>query len=168
MLVLRRIPESRHYGRQDAGKGSHKCVERTSIFFPLLPGPLQRGKIAINNPKPAIGESSTKANDMLARFQVVQQSSDFNGLMQLSDLVHATSLPTFPSARDHREHAAGEADIAIHIVVQNPTNVFTTAFFLLLGTGSGVAGSMNASKVNRGHLLWLGPTGNQGMHASYG
>ena len=52
-------------------------------------------KVEIYNPKKAVGDSYSKAKDMLNRFKIVNEFSYYDELLQVSDVVDATSLPAF-------------------------------------------------------------------------
>ncbi|RYP14424.1 hypothetical protein DL765_006367 [Monosporascus sp. GIB2] len=79
-------------GCQFAGEKVNECMDRQNNHFynyPLV------DKVEVYNPKKIIGDSLPKAMEMLNRFKIITQFGDWDDLMQLSDLVDATSLPAF-------------------------------------------------------------------------
>ncbi|CAG5181777.1 uncharacterized protein ALTATR162_LOCUS9829 [Alternaria atra] len=69
------------------------CLLRTNQYFWNYPGPKE--DIEIYNPKDIVGDSYSKANEMLDSFQYMQEFGDYDEEMLLSDLVDATSIPAF-------------------------------------------------------------------------
>lgn len=91
-------------GCQYAGKNVRECIETHDNFFHNYPL-VDRDTVEIYNPKKVIGDSYPKAAGLLDRFKIVKQFGDWDELMQLSDLVDATSLPAFTT-----EEAVNEMD----------------------------------------------------------
>ncbi|KAI2782388.1 putative glycosyl hydrolase, family 18 [Daldinia loculata] len=79
-------------GCQYAGKDVNECMDKQNNFFYNYP---LADKVTVYNPKEVIGDSFPKATDMLDRFKIVRAYGDWDDLMELSDLVDATSLPSY-------------------------------------------------------------------------
>ncbi|KAI0882847.1 putative glycosyl hydrolase, family 18 [Annulohypoxylon maeteangense] len=79
-------------GCQYAGEKVNECQDKQNNFFYNYP---LADKVSVYNPKEVIGDSFPKATDMLDRFKTVRMYGNWDDLMELTDLVDATSLPGY-------------------------------------------------------------------------
>ncbi|KAI4700360.1 hypothetical protein J4E89_011002 [Alternaria sp. Ai002NY15] len=70
------------------------CMEWNNNFFRNYPL-MDQNKVEIYNPKDIIGDSYSKAQDMLYRFQDMSLAGIWDEQMPESDMVDSTSLPAF-------------------------------------------------------------------------
>ncbi|KAF2809813.1 putative glycosyl hydrolase, family 18 [Mytilinidion resinicola] len=150
-------------GCQFAGKDVQACIaENDNWFFnyPLV----NYDKVKIYNPKKVIGDSFPKANEMLDRFKIVDQFGDWDELMQLSDLVDATSLPAFSTqeAVDSMEKIVEKADEIKKKEREEFILNFITGLLFFIPMVGEAAGAAGLTAV-RSLLRLLGAAGDAGM-----
>ncbi|KAF7128464.1 hypothetical protein CNMCM5793_003194 [Aspergillus hiratsukae] len=66
------------------------CIDERDDWFYNYPTP---GQVKVYNPKDLIGESYDKTKDLLSRLKIVRDNTEYDELMQWSDVVDAASLP---------------------------------------------------------------------------
>lgn len=148
-------------GCQYAGEDINECMDKQNNFFYNYP---LADKVTVYNPKDVIGDSFSKATDMLDRFKIVQAYGDWDDLMELSDLVDATSLPGYSteeavSSMEKIVEKAGEIEKKER--EEFILNFLTGLLFWIpfVGEAIGAAGMMTV----RSLLRLIGTTGDAGM-----
>ncbi|KAI0539137.1 putative glycosyl hydrolase, family 18 [Xylaria digitata] len=81
-------------GCQYTGKDIKDCIAKHDNWFYNYPL-VDNNKVNVFNPKDIIGDSFPKAEDLLDRVKIVDEFGDFDELVDVADLVDATSLPAF-------------------------------------------------------------------------
>ncbi|XDG05350.1 hypothetical protein ABKA04_004965 [Annulohypoxylon sp. FPYF3050] len=148
-------------GCQYAGEDIKECMDKQNNFFYNYPVP---DKVTVYNPKDIIGDSFPKATDMLDRFKIVRTYGDWDDLMELSDLVDATSLPGYTteeavSSMEKIVEQAGEIEKQQR--EEFILNFITGLLFWIpfVGEAAGAAGMTTA----RSLLRLIGSTGDAGL-----
>lgn len=148
-------------GCQYAGEDINECMDKQNNFFYNYP---LADKVTVYNPKDVIGDSFSKATDMLDRFKIVRAYGDWDDLMALSDLVDATSLPGYSteevvSSMEKIVEKAGEIEKKER--EEFILNFLTGLLFWIpfVGEAIGAAGMTTV----RSLLRLIGTTGDAGM-----
>ncbi|KAF1972056.1 glycoside hydrolase [Bimuria novae-zelandiae CBS 107.79] len=152
-----------------AGSDVQDCMLKNNNY--LWNYPIPDDNIEIYNPKDVLGASYSNATDMRDRIDVMYQMGNYDGQMDLRDLVDASSLPSF-SLEEAIESMAkiveqaneiekkerdmirliggvGDAALTVYDIVQSPENAFMAVFMYLAGAGVGRSGFRNAANSRR-------------------
>ncbi|KAM5436548.1 putative chitinase [Microsporum ferrugineum] len=144
-----------------AGKDVLECQDRNNFWLWYYP---VRGNVKVYNPKDLIGDSYSKAEDLLHRIKVVRDNTDYSELVQWSDVLDAASLPTLTletavASMDKISETAGELEKKEReaMIIS-----FITGFLFFVPIAGEAAGAAGLTAV-RSLLRLTGAAGDAGL-----
>ncbi|KAF2223461.1 hypothetical protein BDZ85DRAFT_109795 [Elsinoe ampelina] len=154
-------------GCSGAGTGVQDCITKQSTFFWNFPT-INPDNVEIFNPKIIVGESLTKAQDMLRRSKNMAMWAQWDTDLAISDVVDATSVPASSSE---------EAIASMETIVEQANDIikrereemilnFVSAILFFVPVG-GAAASAAGLTALRSALRLIGTAGEAGL-AVYG